>query len=196
MKKYFEQLRPLERRMVIGVGVVVLIVMNWWIVWPHFSDWSDLTGRHQDAQRKLKLYQTAVAQIPGLETSVKAFESEGQYVPEEDQALNFMRTIQQQASASGFGIENYSRSTMQTNQFFVEQTQTITVHATEPQLVDFLYKIGSSASMIRVRDLELQPDPPHQRLAANIKLVASYQKNPTVAAPATSTGTNSTVKAK
>jgi type II secretory pathway component PulM len=196
MKKYFEQLRPMERRMVIGVAVIFIIVINWWYVWPHFNDWSDLTHRYEDAQQKLKLYQAAVAQIPELEKSVKAFESEGEFVALEDQALNFMRTIQQQASASGFGIENYSRSTMQTNQFFVEQTQTITVHATEGQLVDFLYKIGSGASMIRVRDLELQPDAPRQRLAANIKLVASYQKTPRPAAPAAAGMTNSTVKAK
>jgi hypothetical protein len=44
--------------------------------------------------------------------------------------------------------------------------------------VDFLYKLGSGASMIRVRDLELQPDAPHQHLNGNIRLVASYQKNP------------------
>ncbi len=30
--------------------------------------------------------------------------------------------------------------------------------------------------MIRVHDLELQPDPAHQRLNANIRLIASYQK--------------------
>ena len=61
--------------------------------------------------------------------------------------------------------------------FFVEQIQNINVTATDEQLVDFLYKLGSDASMIRVRDLELQPDPPHQKLNANIKLVASYQRN-------------------
>jgi hypothetical protein len=30
--------------------------------------------------------------------------------------------------------------------------------------------------MIRVRDLELQPDQVHQHLNANVRLVASYQK--------------------
>jgi hypothetical protein len=32
--------------------------------------------------------------------------------------------------------------------------------------------------MVRVRDLELQPDAARQHLNANIRLVASYQKNP------------------
>ena len=53
-------------------------------------------------------------------------------------------------------------------------------------------KLGSGASMIRVRDLELQPDPPKQRLNANIRLVASYQKNRAAAPPAKP----STAKAK
>lgn len=192
MKKYFEQLRPLERRLVVGVAVVVLIVLNWAFVWPHFSDWGDLSARKADADRKLKLYQTAVAQVPELEKQVKTFESQGEVVALEDQSIDLMRTIQSQAAASGFGIQNYSRSMMQTNQFFVEQIQNITVQATEEQLVDFLYKLGSGSSMIRVRDLTMQPDPPRQRLSADIKLVASYQKNPKTASAAKA----STAKAK
>ncbi len=193
MKKYFEQLRPAERRLVIGVGVVLILVVNWVYVWPHFSDWGKLTDRYEDAKRKLTLYQTAVAQKPEVEKLVKKYQTEGEFVAQEDQAINFMRTIQTQASQSGFGIQSFSRSIMRTNDaFFVEQQQNITVSATEEQLVDFLYKIGSGASMIRVRDLELQPDQAHQHLNANIKLVANYQKNPTSA----TAGTNSTAKPK
>lgn len=198
MKKYFDQLRPMERRLVIGTGVVFFIVLNWWFIWPHFADWSNLTDRYNNAQNELKLYQTTIAQSGDLQKQVKSYESEGEFVALEDQAINFMRTIQQQASASGFGINNYSRSMMQTNQFFVEQIQNINVAATESQLVDFLYKLGSGASMIRVRDLDLQPDPAHQKLLANIKLVASYQKNPkpNAISPAASAAKNSTVPAK
>ena len=88
-----------------------------------------------------------------------------------------MRTIQSQSARSGVGIVNTSRQMTHTNEFFVEQVQNINVIADDQQLVDFLYKLGSDASMIRVRDLELQPDATHQHLNANIRLVASYQKN-------------------
>ena len=199
MKKFFAQLRPGERRLVIGVAVVLVIVLNWVFVWPHFSDWSQLTQRFEDGQRKLKLYQTAITQEPELKKQVSAYESEGEYVAQEDQVINFMRTIQTQAAASGFGIENMNaRSQMHTNQFFVEQAQNIQVHATEEQLVKFLYEIGSGASMIRVRELTLSPDQARQKLGANIKLVASYQKNPKAAAPAAASAAakNPTVKAK
>jgi len=188
MKKYFEQLRPMERRLVVGVAVVLLVVLNAVFIWPHFSDWGKLRGRLDEAHRQLKLYQETAAQIPALQAQVKQFASEGEFVAPEDQAINLMRTIQAQAAASGFGINNYSRSMMRTNDaFFVEQVQNISVVAKEEQLVDFLYKLGSGSSMIRVRDLELQPDPPRQRLTANIRLVASYQKNPAAAPAKTST---------
>ena len=99
-------------------------------------------------------------------------------VAPEDQGINLMRTIQIQASASGVGIHNFSRQTTHTNDlFFIKQVQNITVIATDEQLVDFLYRLGSGASMIRVRDLDLQPDAPHYHLSANIRLVASYQKS-------------------
>jgi hypothetical protein len=109
----------------------------------------------------------------------------------EDQSIDLMRTIQTEAAACGFGIQGFSRSTMQTNQFFVEQMQNINVQAPEADLVNFLYKLGNSSSMIRVLDLSLQPDQPRQRLNADIRLVASYQKSATGSA-----AKNATAKAK
>jgi len=199
MKKYFAHLRPLERRLAVGVLVILIIVLNWVFIWPHFADWGNLRGRLDSARRKLELYQTAVVQMTNYQAQVKSLEGQGEFVALEDQAINFMRTIQAQAEASGIGRANYSRSIMHTNDaFFIEQLQNINVVATDQQLVDFLYKLGSGASMIRVRDLELQPDGPRQHLNANIRLVASYQKNPAApadaAAPANSKPLTKTAK--
>ena len=178
MKKYLSQLRPMERRLVIGVAVVIFLVLNWLLVWPHFSDWDNLSRRLYTATAKLGVYQTAVTQIPKLQAEVATYESAGDVVAPEDQSINLMRTIQSQASASGVGIQNFSRQTTDTNDlFFIKQVQNITVVATDEQLVNFLYKLGSGASMIRVLDLDLQPDAPHYHLSANIRLVASYQKS-------------------
>ena len=194
MKKYLSQLRPAERRLVVGVGVVLFIVLNFVFIWPHFSDWSKLRGRLAEAQRKLKLYQEAKAQIPALEKQVKVFTSAGQTVAPEDQAIDLMRTIQSQAAASGLAIQNFSPSAMRTNDaFFLEQVQNITVTAPESNLVDFLYHLGASSAMVRVRDLALQPDQARQKLTANIKLVASYQK---VAKPAAAPGKPGAAPAK
>jgi Tfp pilus assembly protein PilO len=180
MKKYLAQLRPLERRFAVGVLVILFLVLNWVFIWPHFSDWGNLQRRGDEARRKLKLYQTAVAQTSTYEAQVKSLESSGDVVPLEDMAVNMLRTIQSQSAQSGVGIVNTSRQITHTNDaFFVEQVQNINVIGDDKQLVDFLYKLGSGASMIRVRDLELQPDAAKQHLNANIRLVASYQKNAT-----------------
>jgi Tfp pilus assembly protein PilO len=174
MKKFFAQLRPLERRLAVGVLVVLILVLNWVFIWPHHSDWGNLKNRLAAAQKDLARDQAAIAEMPKYEAQVKGFESQGEFVALEDQSINFLRTIQSQALASGVGM---TRSMTRTNdEFFVEQIQNINVIATDEQLVDFLYKLGSSASMIRVRDLELQPDQAQQHLNANIGLVASYQK--------------------
>jgi type II secretory pathway component PulM len=183
VKKYFAQLRPLERRLAVGVAVVLFLVLNWIFIWPHFSDWGNLKTRQKNARDSLQTYQTVISQSVNYEKLVKEFEGEGEFVAPEDQAINMMRTIQSQSAQSGVSIVNYSRSMTHTNEFFTEQTQNINVSATDAQLVDFLYKLGNGASMSRVIDLELQPDGAKMHLVGNIRLVASYQKNPK-AAPA------------
>ena len=179
MKKYFAQLRPLERRFAVGVLVVLFLVLNWVFIWPHFSDWGNLKARRKIAHDKLQLYQTAIAQTDTYQKQVNSLQSQGEFVAPEDQAINMKQTITLQANACGVGIVNYSGSIVHSNQFFMEQVQNITAIADDKQLVDFLYKLGSGASMTRVIDLVLQPDSPRQHLNANIRLVASYQKNAT-----------------
>jgi Tfp pilus assembly protein PilO len=189
MKKFFAQLRPLERRLAVGVLVVLILVLNWVFIWPHFSDWSNLRSRFEVAKQKLALYQATILQTSNYEAQVKGFESQGGSVAPEDQSINFLRTIQSQATASQVQMDSMGRPSTRTNDmFFVQQIQNVNVTATDEQLVDFLYKLGSDASMIRVLDLELQPDPPKQKLNANIRLVASYQKN-APASPKTATAT-------
>ena len=84
MKKYLEQLRPMERRLVVGVVVVLLIVLNAVFIWPHFSDWGSLRGRLDKARSELDRNQKAAAQVPALAAEVKKFESDGQFVAPED----------------------------------------------------------------------------------------------------------------
>ncbi|HEX4350082.1 MAG TPA: hypothetical protein VH251_06835 [Verrucomicrobiae bacterium] len=183
MKKYFASLRPMERRLVMFVAVGLVIALNWVFIWPHFSDWGNYQGRLNVANDLLKKYQTAVAQIPQLQTQLKKYETEGEVVALEDQGVNFMRTIQTQSAESGVQLQNASRTITKTNDvFFIEQVQNINVLAEEKNLVNFLYKLGSGSSMVRVRDLTMQPDAPRQRLSADIRLVASYQKSTATAA--------------
>lgn len=183
MNKYFANLRPLERRLVVGVGVALLIILNWAFVWPHFADAGNYQNRLDGATRKLKSWHAAVDQIPDLQKQLKKYEGDGLFVPPEDQGISFIRTVQEYSMKGGVVLQTAGRLTSNTNDaFYIRQVQNINVIAPEENLVNFLYELGSDKSMIRVRDLTLQPDPPRQRLAADIQLVASYQKNPTVSA--------------
>lgn len=185
MKKYFERLSSLERRFVVVVLVVVFLLLNILFVWPRFSDWNAANLRMAKARKTLAQYQAEVNQSPTIQTQVKVLESEGAAVPPEDQSIDFLRTIQTQAAQSGVNILGNARQVARTNQFFLEQAQSITTQSGEAQLVNFLVNLGEGNSLIRVRDLSLRPDAPRQQLTANIKLVASYQKKTTTrSAPA------------
>jgi len=178
MKKYFEQLRPMERRLAVGVIVVILLVANYWYIWPHFSDWGNAENKTRQAQQTLKMYQDTIAQKAAYERQLKEFESSGgSVVAPEDESVDLLRTVQRQSADTGVSVVSSARSITHTNSiFFIEQVQNIDAVATDAQLVKFLYQLANDPAMIRVRDLELQPDGARQHLNANIQLVASYQK--------------------
>lgn len=174
MKKYFDNLRPFERRVLVMVAAVVFLVLNFWFVFPHFSDWSNVQLRMREAHAKLDKYQLEISQMPTYERQIKSFS--GDEVAPEDQANQFARNIQTHQAESGVNITSTSKIQWRTNQFFLELSQNVGVQSGEQQLVDFLYNLGSGSSQIRVMDMSLHPDPPRLALVANVKLVASYQK--------------------
>jgi Tfp pilus assembly protein PilO len=176
MNNAFSRLTPAERRFVVGVALLFFVVLNLFWVWPHFSDWRTLKNRLQGARGKLLSYQEVIQKAERLKPDLAKMESEGMSVPAEDQAIEFLRTIQLQAQQSGMGITSFGHQTTRTNQFFSEVTQTISGISDEKQLVDFLYSLGSGNSLIRVRAISVRPDQARQRLNSNITLVASYQK--------------------
>jgi Tfp pilus assembly protein PilO len=188
MTSYLDRLnlRPFEKRLVVGVAAVLFVVFNAWFVFPHFSDLAQAQDRKAAALKKLGSWQVEVDQVAKYKAAISSL-AEGLEVPPEEQQNQFSRAIQAQQAQSGVNVTSTSRTSTRTNEFFLELAQTISVQSGEPQLVDFLFKLGAGSSLIRVRGLTLHPDPPRQQLVANVTLVASYQKNPpkkpAVAAP-------------
>jgi hypothetical protein len=94
VKKFFAQLRPLERRLAVGVLVVLYSGAE---LGFHLAALFGLEQLRQPLRarrsRKLKLYQTALRSRLNYEAQVKNLESQGEFVAPEDQAINFMRTI-------------------------------------------------------------------------------------------------------
>jgi type II secretory pathway component PulM len=174
----FSRLSSAERWFIIIVIIVVFAVINFVFIFPHANDWSALTSRMNDAQKKLRKYEDAIAEAGSLSNQVARLEGAGAAVPQEDQAINFLTTIQSQAAQSGVNIVANTAQPQRTNQFFLERVQAVRTDSNEEQLVDFLYNLGAGGSLIRVRALSVQPDPPHYRLSASATLVASFQKKP------------------
>ena len=190
-------LRPQERRLVIVVFIVVFIVLNIWLVWPHFGDWSQSKANLQKAQGNIARDKAKIAQVKGpngFEAQLKKLEGENeQPAGGEEQEIQLLKTVQNQVQQSKIMVSAYSPVTRSssgtsTNEFFEEQSIRITINTGEKELVDFLLNIGSGSSMIRVRDMDLSPaDQNRYRLKGTITLSANYQKKapvkPAAAAP-------------
>ena len=193
---FWNNLRPLEKRLVFGVGVFILVLANFWIIVPHFSDWSAVQTRREKALQTLEVFNKELAQRQAIDAGIQKFEREGLAVPPEEQQGHFASAIQNQAAQSQVGINRTGRQQVKTNVFFLEVSQNIDVQSKESQLVDFLYNLGAGNSLIRVRDLKLNPDPARQQLQAGIRLAAAYQKKAppkaTVTSGAKSTASPST----
>ena len=189
MKTYLDTLRPSEKRLVVGVGLMLFVVLNFWFVFPHFSDKENLKIRITNAQKKLELYNATMQQAAHKQAEIKRMEGDGYSVPAEDQAMHFQTTVQTMAAQAGIGFQSVGRVTQRTNQFFLELSQPVTLTSREEALINFLYNLGSGASLIRVRDLGVRPDAPRLNLSASIKLVASYQKKAPVRAGAATPAT-------
>ena len=171
-------LRPFERRLVVAVGIVVFLVVQFLYIWPHFGDVQKMDLRRNKGLDTLKMYKAEIAQTNTYVRELKEMEGQAGAVPPEDQAVELSRTIQSQAQQTGVLISANSKPNTRTNEFFLELTQQITTASDEPSLLEFLYNLGEGNSLIRVRDLTLRRDPSLTKLSATVRLVASYQKKP------------------
>ncbi len=180
-------LRPAERRLVVAVGLMLFIMINLWLVRPHFKDWARVKIELAKAQTNLVLYQSEVALTKELELKLKNLERQGAVVRPADQAVDLILKIQNQARISKVNVTQTRQAATstgaKTNQFFEEQSVIISVDTGDKELVDFLYAMGSGDSMIRVKDLDLKPDPTGVRLQGSVTLVASYQRKAPAASP-------------
>lgn len=194
-------LRPQEKRLLAFVLIVVFIVLNIWLVWPRFGDWTLFKTRQEQAQKNYLRYQQKIAQTPALKVRLRELESAGSSVLPEEQELNLLRTVDGYAQSARLNViqsipRTRDSSSNITNKFFEEQS--VTMHATSgnEELIDFLVSLTSTNSLIRVKDLNLKlADASGMRLDANMTLVASYQRKPpaksqpviTATAPASAT---------
>jgi hypothetical protein len=188
------QLTPQERRIVVAIGMVVIVVLNLLFVWPHFSEWGRLGKELQTMRGNIETYNKQIAldtnPTNGLQKQLaKLVHQEGTGVM--DKQVQLQSTIMTQARRTDVNVANYNPGGEHpdTNGFFEEESIKITTDSQEPELVNFLYNIGGDPAMIRVSELTLAPmDQNRYRLRGSITLTANYVKRAPapVAAPAAS----------
>lgn len=183
-------LQPQERRMVLAGLVLVLLVLNYWLIVPYFREWGPVNDEIGKTRARIASYMGEIGKKSAYERRLKELQQSGAEVMQEDQANRVQTTIYTQAATHGVTITRLVPSSSlrsgQTNQFFDEQVMTVEVSSGEEQLVNFLHSLGSGDSLIRVRDLSrLRLDPSRTRLQTTLTIVASFQKKPRPASPAT-----------
>jgi hypothetical protein len=180
----FSRLSSAERWFIIIMIIVLFAVVNFVFILPRLNDWGKLTQRMSDAQHKKQRFEDAIGHMGSLSNQIARLEGASASVPAEDQAVNFLIAVQQQANQSQVQIATSTRQPERTNnQFFIERAQSLSTLSDDAQLVDFLYNLGAGSSQVRVRSLSLSRDPSQTRLRANMTLVASFQKKPAARAP-------------
>jgi Tfp pilus assembly protein PilO len=189
MTRLFDKLNltKQERRILVAVALAVFVVLNSFFIWPQLMDWEKYKRQFATSQKTLSTYQTEIAQVSANQAKLLQLERQGSAVLPAEQALMLMRAVQQKADQVKLlitGTRTIAGQTTSTNQYFDEQAVSIDTSGGDQELVDFLAALGAGESMIRVRSLDLKPDPPLTKLVGKVELVASYQKKPKVA-PAT-----------
>jgi hypothetical protein len=178
-------LRPTEKRIIFVITVVVFFVLNFVLVWPHFSDWGRIKKELDTTTGKFRAETNEIGRdvdpTNGYKKQLAKLEREqkGGVSQVYDEALLLQKTVGAQAPKCHVDISSRTPGTSlpSTNEFFDEQTLQITFEAEESNLVNFLYNVGNDPSMVRIRELRLDPvDPGRYKLRGTILLAANYEK--------------------
>ncbi|PYL00420.1 MAG: hypothetical protein DME19_05185, partial [Verrucomicrobia bacterium] len=155
------------------------------------KEWDQTRVALEKAQKTLVIYRTTLEKTNEFQVKLEKLKGEGTGVLAQEQAQGNLLIQRIQAQARDSKV-NYSQirvpprsSSAKTDEFFEEQTLDLGVNPTgAKELVDFLVAIGNSDLMVRVKELNLNPDPGGFKLMGSMRLVASFQKKSSVG-PAT-----------
>ena len=165
-----------ERRLVMIV-IVVLMLALMWMVWGMIPSPELTQNKITKAQTQLNSFTNEISKIAHYESTIRALEGLGSAVIPIEQEVDMRAFINSLTAASGVEITSRASADPKTSDFFIEQSMTIRFSSKESDLVNFLRKLGSSDSMVRVSQMRVNPDKNRYRLGGSMTLTASYQKD-------------------
>ena len=169
-----------ERRLVMIV-IVVLMLALMWMVWgmipsPSATKQKIANAKKQLADFKPEIYQANKATNSYL-SEIRKLEGLGSAVIKIEQQTDMRKFINRLTAANGVDIDSTTSADPKTGDFFIEQSMTIRFSSKESDLVNFLWKLGSSDTMVRVSQMRVNPDKNRYKLSGSMTLTASYQKD-------------------
>jgi Tfp pilus assembly protein PilO len=165
-----------ERRLVMIV-IVVLMLALMWMVWGMIPSPSATQLKIAKAQSQLDEFQEEINKADSYHQQISKLEGLGSAVIKIEQEVDMRAFINRLTAASGVEITSRASAEPKTSDFFIEQSMTIRFTSKESDLVNFLRKLGSSDSMVRVSQMRVEPDKNRYRLGGSMTLTASYQKD-------------------
>lgn len=193
MQRLFDHLKlsAAERRLVVIVGAVAFVVLNYWLVWPRFGEWRVIGDDIASMERRLKLQNDEIQRRPFYQEAVQRLQSSGTSLPAGEERIQFRRDMERMARETGLQVPRWSDvqpergANTSTNAFFEPIGLTLSqVSGSEEQFVEFLYRVGTGHSTVRVKELTLAPGNLDARsqgrtnLVGTVKLVANVPRLP------------------
>jgi len=166
-----------ERRLVMFVLVVLMCALAW-MVWGMIPDPGATRQKITKADQDLIRFQGEIDNTAEYNRRVNALTGMGSAVVLKEQGLDMRKIINRLTAVTGVQVSRLGRTTSKTNEFFIEKSIKIDFSSKESDIVKFLWELGGSDSMVRVSDMQIQPDKNRYRLDGWMNLTASYQKDP------------------
>jgi len=166
-----------ERRLVMFVLVVLMCALAW-MVWGMIPDPAATRQKITKADQDLIRFQGEIDNTAEYNRRVDDLTGMGSAVVLKEQGLDMRKIINRLTAVTGVQVSRLGRTTSKTNEFFIEKSIKIDFSSKESDIVKFLWELGGSDSMVRVSDMQIQPDKNRYRLDGWMNLTASYQKDP------------------
>ena len=167
-----------ERRIVMFVLIVLIGVLAW-MAFDMIPKPEQTNVKINKINRDLKSWLAERNKVGSYKEQINKLEGMSSAVVQEEQEVDMSRAINKLEASSGINVSRQGRVNTETNNFFIENSMRIDFSGKESQIVDFLWKLGESDSLVRVSEMRVRPDKNRYKLEGWMELTASYQKNVT-----------------
>ena len=136
-----------ERRVVMFVAVVLIGVLAW-MAFDMIPKPEQTNVKINKINRDLKSWKIERFKVDSYNKQINELEGMSSAVVQEEQEVDMSRTINKLEASSGINVSRQGRVNTETNNFFIEKSMRIDFSGKENQIVDFLWKLGESDSLV------------------------------------------------